>query len=179
LIAFDADHGGNDPPEGHVFINGNGPLELFPGATQANGDGQTNTFEFTLPSSWWVNGVNELRFVRLYSTGYRIDSSFVSLEGSTDVQGEDNIPNDFTLDQNYPNPFNPSTSISFSLPVDSKVRLSVYSLLGEMVEELANDEFSVGTHTFSFNADGLTSGIYFYRLEAGSFLATRKMILIR
>ncbi|MCH7772450.1 MAG: T9SS type A sorting domain-containing protein [Bacteroidetes bacterium] len=179
MIAFDADHGGNDPPEGHAFINGNGPLELFPGATQANGDGQTNTFAFTLPSSWWVNGVNELRFVRLYSTGYRIDSAFISLDGSTDVKGEDNIPNDFTLDQNYPNPFNPTTNISFSLPVDSKVRLSVYNLLGEKIAELVNDEFSAGTHTFSFNADGLTSGIYFYRLEAGTFLATRKMILLR
>ncbi|MCH9028403.1 MAG: T9SS type A sorting domain-containing protein [Bacteroidetes bacterium] len=178
MIAFDADHGGNDPPEGHAFINGNGPLELFPGATQANGDGQTNSFEFTLPSSWWVNGVNELRFVRLYSTGYRIDSAFISL-GTTDVQEEDNIPNDFTLDQNYPNPFNPTTNISFSLPVDSKVRLSVYNLLGEKIAELVNDEFSAGTHTFSFNADGLTSGIYFYRLEAGTFLATRKMILLR
>ena len=179
LIAFDPDHGGNDPPEGHAFINGNGPLELFPGATQANGDGQTNSFAFSFPSSWWVNGLNELKFVRLYSTGYRIDSAYVSLNGATDVQEEDNIPNDFTLGQNYPNPFNPSTSISFSLPADSKVRLSVYNLLGELVEEIANEEFSAGTHTLSFNSDGLTSGVYFYRLKAGTFIATRKMSLLR
>jgi len=179
LIAYDADHGGNDPPEGNVFINGNGPLELFPGATQANGDGQTNSFAFTLPSSWWVNGANELRFVRLYSTGYRIDSAFISLDGTTDVQGKNNIPNDFTLAQNYPNPFNPSTSISFSLPVDSKVRLSVYNLLGEQIAEPVNSNFASGIYTISFDADEFTSGMYFYRMEAGEFIATKKMTLIK
>ena len=103
----------------------------------------------------------------------------MSLDGATDVQEENNIPSEFTLEQNYPNPFNPSTSISFGLPVDSKVRLSVYNLLGEMVKEIANEEFSAGAHTLSFNADGLTSGVYFYRLESGIFLATRKMIILQ
>ena len=166
-------------PKGHAFINGNGPLELFPSATQANGDGQTNSFAFTLPSSWWVNGANELRFVRLYSTGYRIDSAFISLDGSTDIQGEDNIPNDFTLDQNYPNPFNPSTRISFSLPEDSRVRITIYNLLGEQVAELVDFEFASGSHTISFDASEIISGTYFYRMEAGDFISTKKMILMR
>ncbi|MCH7724342.1 MAG: T9SS type A sorting domain-containing protein, partial [Bacteroidetes bacterium] len=105
--------------------------------------------------------------------------AFISLDGSTDVKEEDNIPNDFTLDQNYPNPFNPTTNISFSLPVDSKVRLSVYNLLGEKIAELVNDEFSAGTHTFSFKANGLTSGVYLYKMQAGTFVTIRKMVLIR
>ncbi len=95
------------------------------------------------------------------------------------IKNDDRQPIGYRLFQNYPNPFNPSTNISFTLPVDSKVRIVVFNLLGEMVEELANDELSAGTHTFSFNADGLTSGVYFYRLEAGEFIAIKKMVLMK
>jgi hypothetical protein len=86
---------------------------------------------------------------------------------------------DYTLNQNYPNPFNPSTSISFDLPISSYVKLSVYNLLGEFVAELVNSEYSAGTHSVSFNAEGLTSGIYLYRLEANDFYSMKKMILLK
>ncbi|MCH7964088.1 MAG: T9SS type A sorting domain-containing protein [Bacteroidetes bacterium] len=70
------------------------------------------------------------------------------------------------------------THISFMLPVDSKVRIAVYNLLGEEVVELANSEFVFGSHTFSFDADGFTSGIYFYKVSAQNFIAIRKMIIL-
>jgi len=95
------------------------------------------------------------------------------------IKNDDRQPIGYRLFQNYPNPFNPSTNISFTLPVDSKVRIVVFNLLGEMIEELTNDELSAGTHTFSFSADGLTSSVYFYRLEAGEFIAIKKMVLMK
>ena len=98
---------------------------------------------------------------------------------TSSIKNDNRQPIRYKLFQNYPNPFNPSSNISFTLPVDSKVRIVVYNLLGEMVEELASDELSAGTHTFSFNADGLTSSVYFYRLEAGEFIAIKKMVLMK
>ncbi|UCH66419.1 MAG: Ig-like domain-containing protein [Ignavibacterium sp.] len=99
LTAFDPDHGGIDPPEGHVFINGNGPLELFPGATQANGDGQTNDFTFLVPASWWTDGENELHFIRLYSTGFKIDTVVVEFNDGTQLLElqDASLNNDTTL----------------------------------------------------------------------------------
>ena len=70
----------------------------------------------------------------------------------------------FTLEQNYPNPFNPSTVISYQLPVSSDVTLKVYDVLGNEVATLVNEEKSAGSYEVEFSADGLTSGIYFYKL---------------
>lgn len=91
-------------------------------------------------------------------------------------------PVEFSLNQNYPNPFNPATTISFSLAVDSKVSLKVYDVLGKEVVTLASSDFSAGTHNLSFNATGLTSGIYVYQIEATgvdgtNFSSMKKMIL--
>lgn len=135
VTAFDPDHGENDSPEGQAFINGNGPIDLFPGATQANGDGQTNDFIFSTPSSWWVDGNNELRFVRLYSTGYRIEMASVMF-GVSEVNDGDNSPAEFDLKQNYPNPFNPSTKITYNIPEAGFVTLLVYDILGNEAAKL-------------------------------------------
>ena len=97
------------------------------------------------------------------------------------------IPNGFALQQNYPNPFNPSTTIRYSIPdviaSETKqsqfVSLKVYDVLGNEVATLVNEEKSVGSYEVDFNAAGLSSGIYFYKLQAGSFIETRKMILLR
>jgi hypothetical protein len=179
FTAFVPDHGGNDPPEGHAFINGNGPLELYPGATQDNGNNQTESFMLNTPSSWWVNGENELKFVRLYSTGFRIDTAFATFEGVSEEEEENNTLGNYALMQNYPNPFNPTTNISFTLPVDSKVRIAVYNLMGEEVAELANSDFISGNHIINFDATEYTSGVYFYRLKTNEFVETKKMILIK
>ncbi|MBU1920958.1 S8 family serine peptidase [bacterium] len=89
------------------------------------------------------------------------------------------IPQEFTLNQNFPNPFNPNTTIRFGLPFDSEVRLEVFDLLGRSVAVLTDSRLSAGYHSVEFNATGLGTGIYFYRLHAGSFEQLRKMMLIR
>ncbi|MCH7974192.1 MAG: T9SS type A sorting domain-containing protein [Bacteroidetes bacterium] len=98
----------------------------------------------------------------------------------TDVKEISNsIPNNFVLSQNYPNPFNPSTNINFSVPLSSFVIVKVYDVLGKEVASLVNEELKAGSYKFNFNAKGLTSGVYFYRLTAGNFTQTKKMILLR
>jgi hypothetical protein len=89
------------------------------------------------------------------------------------------IPSTFALHQNYPNPFNPSTTISYDLPVRSRVKLSIYNLLGQEVATLVNGEQEPGRYNVKFDASGLPSGIYFYRLEAGKFVDVKKMILVK
>lgn len=85
----------------------------------------------------------------------------------------------FALLQNYPNPFNPSTVITFTVPSQMAVKLSVYNALGQKVGQLVDGQVSAGDHQVSFNADNLPSGIYFSRLEAGNQISTKKMMLIR
>ncbi|MBK9096685.1 MAG: T9SS type A sorting domain-containing protein [bacterium] len=88
-------------------------------------------------------------------------------------------PYSYTLSQNYPNPFNPSTVISYRLPVTSNVSLKVYDVLGNEIATLVNEEKPAGEYEVEFNAAKLPSGIYFYKLEAGSFSETKKMILMK
>ncbi|GJQ63273.1 MAG: hypothetical protein SCALA702_23260 [Melioribacteraceae bacterium] len=89
------------------------------------------------------------------------------------------VPTEYALSQNYPNPFNPSTKIEFSLPEASQVTLKVYNVLGEVVAELLNAQIDAGYHEVEFNAANLTSGIYFYKIESGSFADIKKMMLIK
>jgi hypothetical protein len=92
----------------------------------------------------------------------------------------DAIAGQYRLDQNYPNPFNPSTAINFTLPEAANVTLTVYNALGQTVATLVNQRaFSQGTHSVSFDATGLSSGVYLYRIEAGSYTSTRKMLLMK
>jgi len=88
-------------------------------------------------------------------------------------------PNRYSLDQNYPNPFNPSTRIRFSIPMQSKVVLRLYNILGAELRVLVNEEKEAGIYEVEFNAKDLPSGIYFYRLQAGNFVETKKMILMK
>jgi hypothetical protein len=89
------------------------------------------------------------------------------------------IPSEFALRQNYPNPFNPSTVVSYQLPVASKVRLIVYDLLGREVAKLLDEVKEPGTYSVTWDAAGLASGVYFYSLQAASFVQTRKMMLLK
>ncbi len=93
------------------------------------------------------------------------------------IQAE--IPTDFTLHQNYPNPFNPSTKIKFVIPKSSFVNLKVYNVLGKEAATLVNEERPAGNYEVDFNATDLPSGVYFYRLQAGDFIETKKMVLLR
>ena len=97
----------------------------------------------------------------------------------TDVEEKIITANKYRLSNNYPNPFNPSTKISYTIPQQSYVLLKVYDLLGGEVAELVNREIEAGNYEITFNASSLPSGTYFYRLQAGSFVETKKMLLLK
>ena len=88
-------------------------------------------------------------------------------------------PFEYKLNQNYPNPFNPTTSIQYSLPQNTSLTLTVYDILGQKVMELVNGQKTAGLHTATFDASGLSSGVYLYKLTNPSFTQTKKMLLIK
>lgn len=92
---------------------------------------------------------------------------------------KDNIPPVFNMSQNYPNPFNPTTIIQYGLPTKSHVTLTIFNALGQQVATLVNGVQEVGYHEVKFDGSSMSSGMYFYRLQAGSFVQTRKLLLLR
>jgi hypothetical protein len=88
-------------------------------------------------------------------------------------------PTYFTLEQNYPNPFNPSTVISYQLPVSSEVTLKVYDVLGNEVATIVDEYRDAGSYDVTFNASQLASGMYVYKLQAGDFVETKKMLFMK
>jgi hypothetical protein len=112
------------------------------------------------------------------SGGFLFDGMFGS--PVVTVENQEEVPLTYGLSQNYPNPFNPSTNIRFEVPVKSQVTLKVYNVLGQEVRTLINDEErTAGRYEVRFDAAGLSSGVYFYRLHAGDFMATKKLLLVR
>jgi hypothetical protein len=98
----------------------------------------------------------------------------------TDVTEENSgLPKQYELSQNYPNPFNPTTTIKFALPNSGNVSLIVYDILGRNVATLVNSDLKAGYHTVSFNASNLSTGVYFYRIEAGNFVSVKKLMLLK
>jgi len=93
---------------------------------------------------------------------------------------EENIKaNKYTLYHNYPNPFNPTTKIKYSVPQTSQVQIKVFDVLGNEIETLVNEEKRIGTYEITWYAENLPSGVYFYQIKAGSFVETKKMILMK
>jgi uncharacterized protein (DUF362 family) len=120
--------------------------------------------------------------VYAYDRYLNYDSKYANL--STSIQddtgsGTSKIPNGFVLHHNYPNPFNPQTTIRYALPEDALVSVSVYSVVGRKIETLVNERQTAGYHECVWNRKDAPSGIYFYRLQAGDFVETRKMVLIK
>jgi hypothetical protein len=103
-----------------------------------------------------------------------------STELVVSTEDEEDLVKSFELNQNYPNPFNPTTNIGFNLPSTTSVTLKVYNLLGQEVATLINGrKMNTGTHSVTFNAGSLSSGLYFYRIEAGDYNSTKRMMLIK
>ena len=96
---------------------------------------------------------------------------------SHDLSSYDLTPHEYSLGQNYPNPFNPSTSIEYNVPVTGNVTLKVYDILGKEVASLVDKQQDAGSYIVNWNASSLSSGVYFYKLTAGSFTQTKKMML--
>jgi len=95
------------------------------------------------------------------------------------VEEDGRQPSVFSLEQNYPNPFNPSTTIKFNIPEQEFVTLKIYDVMGNEVAVLLNEEKQAGSHSIDFDASRLASGTYFYKLQAGNNIETKKMILLK
>jgi aminopeptidase N len=142
------------------FITGDTLMTIFNNTQSQNfsislkGDPISITFD---PNNWILKNVNSI------------------------VLGVDNenIPNKFSLEQNFPNPFNPSTEIQFSVGIKQFVQIKVYDVLGNEMATLVNEEKEPGTYEVNWDASNLSSGIYVYKMQAGSFFNTRKMILLK
>lgn len=106
-----------------------------------------------------------------------VDAGLIIVNGA-DLPAE-TLPAEFLLEQNFPNPFNPSTTIAYTLPVGGTVSLRVFTPDGREVAELASGNQSAGSHMVMFNASGLSSGVYFYRLQLGGFSQTKKLLLLK
>ena len=120
------------------------------------------------------NNDNAYQTPRVWSHTYvgRYDGDILSTE-------EDVVASTFALERNYPNPFNPTTQIEYTLPERSQVTLQIFNNLGQNVSVLVNEQKSAGYHRATFNASGLSSGIYMYKLTTPSFTETKKMLLIK
>ena len=143
------------------------------------------TFEFSISTAGLSDGN--------YSASVVVEDIYQSLSDTLEVNltvdgalgtDTDVIPDEFVLHQNYPNPFNPSTDIKFSLPSTEKVHLVVYDLLGNVVREMVNEDLNAGMYTYKWlgenqNGSKVSAGMYFYQIQAGSFIQTRKMILLK
>lgn len=204
---------GSDFDEKKYYINGNADLDRNGVAEglQHEIHGLLDQVALLLPpygstsiavidSSWTLNeaaGMFNYKFV-YYDRSYGVHNpqftvallyqTIGQLGGTVSIDDLDfNTPSDYVLKQNYPNPFNPSTTIDFSVPFDSKVRISIYNINGEVISELFNGSKSAGNHKVDFNTTGLNlaSGIYFYSIEASasngekSFRETKKMVLLK
>jgi hypothetical protein len=111
--------------------------------------------------------------------GWTITGDSLSDDCTTSIGENDEIPDRLTLGQNYPNPFNPETMIRFALPEPANVQITVYTLAGQNVATLTDESRPPGWHTVRFDASGLASGLYFYRIQAGSEVLNHQMMLIK
>lgn len=115
-----------------------------------------------------------------WMNGFDVNVYTLDFSGLTDVKHiSENLPKEFKLEQNYPNPFNPSTKINFSIPNAGLVTIDVFNAIGQKVSSLVNQFMNAGNYTIDFNAENLTSGIYFYKMTTSNFSSTRKMLLIK
>ncbi len=140
-----------------------------PGFDEVASQSATLTYNNTLTN----NGVVKSSSPVIQTVNFSVSSTTTSVASSA------NIVLDYRLGQNYPNPFNPSTTISFALPRAGLTTLKVYNILGQEVTTLLNGYQTSGVHQVLFNADKLSSGVYFYELQSGTFVQSKKMVLLK
>jgi hypothetical protein len=134
----------------------------------------------TIPVGATASKVMMAGIQRATSYGYSLYELQVHGSPATGVApGRGGLPREYSLSEAFPNPFNPATVIRYQLPVASEVNLSVYDLLGRAVAVLVNERKDPGRYEVKFDATGLASGVYLYRLTAGGFGKTRKLLLMR
>ena len=146
--------------------SGNNWFQLTTGVT-----GHIKSIDFNFGSSTTGYAVGTQGAVLRTTNG---GGAFVGVNGNNT-----SIPSDYELRQNYPNPFNPATQISFSIPKNENVKITIYNTLGMETEVLLNEPKEAGSHSVNFDASAHPSGVYFYTITAGSYSATKKMILIK
>jgi hypothetical protein len=147
------------------FGTGTPPYETYSDANLKLITGDARSAPFTTTGSWFASRalVGEIHY---------------SL--TTEVkEGRGEVPSTFVLSQNYPNPFNPSTTIKFAIPTKEYVTLKIYNTIGQLIATLHEGELNAGTFETSWNASGVASGVYFYRLQAGTLSQTKKLVLIK
>ena len=148
-------------------------------ARNGKGNGRTYTISFTASDGQGGESQGTVEVSVPHDQGKN-----TSVAGSPSRSIENDVvmeanPTEYTLANAYPNPFNPSTTISYELPEPTRVQLSVFDMLGREVAVLVDGEKAAGRHAVRFNAEGLTSGIYVYRIHAGTFTQTRKFTLMK
>jgi PKD repeat protein len=178
VAAFDAVPKSGDAPLEVTFINQS--LGYYTACLWDFGDGETDTANAPV-HTYTEAGTYSVTLTVTGPGGQSMDyqAALITVNEPVGVTDRSGIPSDFDLMQNYPNPFNPSTTIYYALPEAGRVSLIVYDLLGKKVAELVNEHQQEGYYALAFNAEGLNSGMYFYRIEAGDFSATKKMILLK
>ena len=163
------------------------------GTAVAGGSGLISTAvssytSFSVPLLYVTSDVPDTAYITfiIASTGglTHVGSSFLlddlALSGTAAVAGDPSqVPQSFSLNQNYPNPFNPTTTIRYGLPHRMQVTLTVFNSLGQQVKELVNGEVDAGYHDVKFDGSGLASGMYFYRIQSGSFVQTKTLLLVK
>lgn len=146
---------------------------------------KNSQYTFTMESGEMetLNDISDIRSEGspMMSTQFAGERFFLTFnpELPTSTPEDGQLPRVFALEQNYPNPFNPTTQIRYELPESAEVRLDVFNVQGQRVATLVNESRSAGTHSVSFDASNLSSGVYLYRLQAGAQVFTKKMTLIK
>lgn len=176
----------------------NGDLNVSDASLQKIGDELTHTspkapvsnavtfnFTYTAPGTPGVdtiyangNSVN-FNFNELGDQWNFANNKAVVVDKPTGIVNVNTLAEKFNLSQNYPNPFNPTTSISFSIPSQEMTKLEVYNSTGKLVATLVNQTLSAGVYEFTWNAEAFSTGVYFYKLESGSFSDMKRMVMIK
>jgi hypothetical protein len=160
--AFDASVDAATAERSMIFLN--------QGSVTINGGSETGWYYYAM--AYDTSETRVMTSLKEVETRYR--STLVSVEHVSSL-----APSTFSLQQNYPNPFNPSTRIGFNIAQRSTVTLTVFDALGRSIRTLVDQQLAAGTYTTNFDATGLSSGVYYYVLRAGSSVESRRMVLIR